>query len=140
MTAQPVMVLVVEDEALLLFSIAEDLRAEGFEALEASNADEAVRLIEANPRIEFLFTDIDMPGSMDGLKLAAAVRNRWPPIKIIVTSGKAKPRDEDLPDGIFVSKPYVAHGVVAAFKSSSTSRSSELSSRTKAGTLTVPAL
>ena len=82
-------IVVVEDEALLLFSIADDLRDAGFSVLEASNADEAIALLESHPEIRLLFTDIDMPGSMDGLKLSAAVRDRWPPVKIIVTSGKS---------------------------------------------------
>ena len=60
----------------------------GFVALEADNADEAVAILEARSDIALLLTDINMPGSMDGLKLAHAVRNRWPPIKIIVVSGQ----------------------------------------------------
>ena len=59
----------------------------GYEAVEASNADEAIRILEADPTIRLVFTDIDMPGSMDGLKLAHYVRGRWPPIKLIVASG-----------------------------------------------------
>jgi CheY-like chemotaxis protein len=100
-------VLVVEDEFLIRMGIVDTIQHAGFEIFEASNADEAIQLLEAHPDIAVLFTDIDMPGSMDGLKLAAAVRRRWPPVKIIVTSGHVKMRQEDLPfDGLFFSKPY----------------------------------
>ena len=100
-------VLVVEDEALLRFDIADYLAEQGFQVHEASNADEAIALLETVPDIRLLFTDIDMPGSMDGLKLSAAVRNRWPPVKIIVTSGHQTVTASDLPTGArFFTKPY----------------------------------
>jgi len=108
-------VLVVEDEALLLFSIADELRDAGFEVFEAGNADKAIELLQKHTDIALMFTDIDMPGSMDGLRLSAAVRDRWPPVKIIVTSGKARPASQDLPsEGRFMSKPYMASAVVHA--------------------------
>lgn len=101
------LVLVVEDEALLLFSIADDLRDQGFDVLEATNADQAVSILHANPNILVVFTDIDMPGSMDGLKLSATIRDRWPPVRIMVTSGKSRPMQADLPaGGRFLPKPY----------------------------------
>jgi CheY-like chemotaxis protein len=78
-------ILVVEDEALVRMAAREDIEAAGFEVYEAFNADEAIQLLEANPDIELVFTDVDMPGSMDGVKLAHYVRTRWPPVKIIVT-------------------------------------------------------
>lgn len=79
----------------------------GYEVLEASNADEAIALLEAHPQIRVVFTDIEMPGSMDGLKLAAYVRNCWPPVSIIVTSGRPLPGEGLLPtDGVFLAKPY----------------------------------
>ncbi|MCX7305913.1 MAG: response regulator [Hyphomicrobiales bacterium] len=110
-------VLVVEDEALLLFSIADELRDCGFEVLEASDADEAMELLQKHPDVGLMFTDIDMPGSMDGLRLSAAVRDRWPPVKIIVTSGKSRPGSADLPsEGRFMSKPYTPSAVVLAMR------------------------
>lgn len=110
-------VLVVEDEALLLFSIADDLKDAGFDVLEATNADEAIEILMANPEIRLLFTDIDMPGSMDGLKLSAMVRNRWPPVRIIVTSGKQRPETSALPEnGMFIPKPYAARQVATAMR------------------------
>lgn len=114
MAQMPLTILVVEDESLLLFSIAEDLRDAGFTVLEARNADEAIKQLEACPEIRLLFTDIDMPGSMDGLRLSAAVRDRWPPVKIIVTSGKQNPGADALPDGLFIPKPYSTQAVTSA--------------------------
>jgi CheY-like chemotaxis protein len=77
-----------------------------FDVIEASNADEAIAILEARPDITVLFTDIQMPGSMDGLKLAAAVKGRWPPIKIVATSGLVNVRPDDLPEGgRFLPKP-----------------------------------
>jgi CheY-like chemotaxis protein len=100
-------VIVVEDETLVRLDIVMSLENEGFIVLEASNADEAIDLLDTHPEIRLMFTDIDMPGSMDGLKLAQAVRNRWPPVKIIVASGHRQLSDELLPvEGRFFSKPY----------------------------------
>ncbi|MEP6564533.1 MAG: response regulator [Mesorhizobium sp.] len=117
MLQNPATVLVVEDEAFLLYAIADDLREEGFIVFEASNADQAIHLLETQPDISLLFTDIDMPGSMDGLKLSAAVRDRWPPVKIIVTSGKQQPGREALPEGgIFLPKPYAPEKIAATIR------------------------
>ncbi len=81
------MVLIVEDEFLLRMDAVDMIAAAGFEVIEAANADDAIEILEARRDITVVFTDIQMPGSMDGLKLARAVRGRWPPIKIIATSG-----------------------------------------------------
>lgn len=100
-------VLIVEDEPLLLMLAAELVEEAGMEPVTASNADNAIVLLEQDPDIRILMTDIDMPGSMDGLKLAAAVRNRWPSVQIVVVSGKQRPRVMDLPaQSVFLSKPY----------------------------------
>jgi len=100
-------VLVVDDEPLVRILAVEVAEEAGFEVLEASNADEAVILLETVPGIRILMTDVDMPGSMDGLKLAAAVRDRWPPVEIIVVSGMQRPRIHELPErAIFFDKPY----------------------------------
>jgi CheY-like chemotaxis protein len=102
-----VRVLVVEDETFVRMYAAEMLRSAGFDVLEAGNADEAIVLLHREADIRLIFTDIDMPGSMNGIKLALAVRERWPPIKIIATSGHFKLQDGDLPaDARFFSKPY----------------------------------
>jgi len=100
-------VLVVEDEFLIRSHAVDMIAAAGFEAVEASNADQAIEILEARRDITVVFTDIQMPGSMDGLKLARAIRGRWPPIKIVATSGHVGVRDTDLPEGgRFLPKPY----------------------------------
>ncbi|WP_108462169.1 response regulator [Devosia naphthalenivorans] len=117
MDKSEITVLVVEDEPLVLMSTADFLQDEGFTVLEAATADEAIVLLENNPQISILFTDVDMPGTMDGLKLSAAVRNRWPPVRIVVTSGHRIVDITELPDGgVFFSKPYRHHEIAASFR------------------------
>jgi CheY-like chemotaxis protein len=100
-------VLIVEDEFLLRMDAVEMVKAAGFEVVEAASADEAIDILESRRDIAVVFTDIHMPGSMDGLKLARAVRGRWPPIKIVATSGQARVSETDLPEGgRFLPKPY----------------------------------
>lgn len=100
-------ILIVEDEVLIRLHAAEIVQDAGFDVIEASNADEAIAILEARRDITVLFTDIQMPGSMDGLKLAAAVKGRWPPIKIVATSGLVNVGPDDLPEGgRFLPKPY----------------------------------
>jgi CheY-like chemotaxis protein len=101
------LVLIVEDDLLIRLHAAEIIEAAGFDVVEASNADEAIAVLELRPDIAVLFTDIQMPGSMDGLKLAAAVKGRWPPIQIVATSGFVNVGPDDLPEGgRFLPKPY----------------------------------
>lgn len=110
-------VLVVEDEALIRFAIADDLREAGFEVLEAADADAAIRLLGQHGDIRLVFTDIDMPGSMDGLRLSAVIRERWPPVAIVVTSGKRVPGLAALPAGsLFMPKPYATADVLDTFR------------------------
>ena len=110
-------VLVVEDEALIRMDIVDYLEREGFEVYEAAHSAAAIKILESNPSISVIFTDIDMPGSMDGLKLAAAVRDRWPPVKIVVTSGHKTVEVTDMPDGsLFFSKPYRHDEIAATFR------------------------
>ena len=100
-------VLVVEDEPLLRLMAVDMVEEAGFEAIEAANADEAVHILETRGDIRIVFTDIDMPGSMDGMMLAAAVRDRWPPIEIVIVSGYRRRDDIELPHrSVFFSKPY----------------------------------
>lgn len=100
-------ILIVEDEALLRMLAVDLVEEAGFLALEAANSTEAILLLETDADIRIVMTDIDMPGGVDGLKLAAIVRDRWPPISIIVVSGKQRPTASELPaGGIFFSKPY----------------------------------
>ena len=100
-------VLVVEDELLIRMQAVDMVEAAGFHPVEAMNADDAIEILETRNDIRAIFTDIQMPGSMDGLKLVSAVRNRWPPVAIIATSGLTGVGEKDLPPGgRFLSKPY----------------------------------
>jgi CheY-like chemotaxis protein len=116
MTNRPI-VLVVEDEPLLRMAGADMVEDAGFGVVEAANATEAVRILEARPDIHIVFSDIDMPAGLDGVKLAAIVRNRWPPIEIILVSGHGNPGLSDLPARtLFFPKPYKEDEVVAAMR------------------------
>ncbi len=100
-------VLVVEDELLLRMDAVDMIAGAGFDVVEAVDADQAIEILEGRQDIAVVFTDIQIPGSMDGLKLARAVRGRWPPIKIVATSGHIGVSEMDLPEGgRFLSKPY----------------------------------
>ena len=109
-------VLVVEDEPLMLIDAVDLVTEAGFEAIGAKNADEAIRILESREDIRIVFTDVNMPGSMDGIRLAHAVRDRWPPIEIIVTSGLTLANVQELlPErGIFFPKPYTPAQVASA--------------------------
>jgi len=110
-------VLIVEDEFLLRIDAVDMIAAAGFEVVEAANADQAIGILESRRDITVVFTDIQMPGSMDGLKLARAVRGRWPPIKIVATSGHADVGEPDLPDGgRFLPKPYSTLQVIGVLR------------------------
>ena len=110
----PNVVLVVEDEMLLRMRAVDMVEDAGFTPVEAVDADEAVAILESRSDIALLFTDIQMPGSMDGLKLAHAVRERWPPIKIILVSGQLKLANIDIPaDSRFFGKPLEAKEMIA---------------------------
>jgi CheY-like chemotaxis protein len=110
-------ILVVDDETLIRLGAVQIAEDAGFEVLEAANADEAIEILEHRRDVRAIFTDIHMPGSMDGLKLARAVRDRWPPIKIIVTSGREYPKAHDLPEGgRFLPKPYSPRQVQSALR------------------------
>jgi CheY-like chemotaxis protein len=110
-------VLVVEDDFLIRIGAVEMIEAAGFDVVEAANADEAMEILEIRLDITVVFTDIQMPGSMDGLKLAAAIRGRWPPIKIVATSGIVDVRKVDLPEGgRFLPKPYSSAEIVETLR------------------------
>jgi CheY-like chemotaxis protein len=108
-------VLIVEDEPFIREIVTEELTLVGFDVVQAGNADEAIATLETRLDIHLVFTDIDMPGSMDGLKLAAAVRDRWPPINIVITTGKARPMTMPA-NTLFIPKPYTGENVVAAMR------------------------
>lgn len=113
----PIPVLVVEDEPIVRLDLSDFLVDSGFDVLEVGNADEAIEVLERRDDIRLIVTDVDMPGSMDGLKLARAVANRWPPIRIIVVSGHRLVEITDIPDGsVFFSKPYHQPQLLASIR------------------------
>ena len=117
MPDSPVYVLVVEDEFLSRLHAVNLVEDAGYIAVEASNADEAITILEARKDIRIVFTDIDMPGSMDGLKLAHAIRERWPPIELILTSGHFDLSDDEIPErGRFFPKPYRDQEIISALQ------------------------
>ncbi len=113
--AAAMVVLVVEDEPLTLMSAVACLTSSGFAVLEASNADEAIEMLETHPTIGAIFTDVQMRGSMNGVALTREVHRRWPTITVVVTSGNASFSSEDLaPGDRFVRKPYSADEIASA--------------------------
>ena len=103
-------ILIVDDEPLIRIGMSSLATDWGYEALEAGNADEAIATIEQNPGVRLVLTDVDMPGTMDGIRLAHFIRGRWPPIKLVVISGKMAVSASELPEGTrFFSKPYQDH-------------------------------
>jgi CheY-like chemotaxis protein len=111
------LVLIVEDETLVRLVAASMLQDAGFDTLEVDSADHALRVLERRTDVRVLFSDVQLPGSMDGLHLAAAVHDRWPSIKLLLTSGGVGVRDDEIPDnGRFLSKPYNASQVVGAVR------------------------
>jgi CheY-like chemotaxis protein len=114
----PAVVLVVEDEMLLRMRAVDMVEDAGYTSVEAVDADEAVAILESRSDVALIFTDIQMPGSMDGLKLAHTVHERWPPIKIILVSGQLKPANIDIPaDSRFYGKPLEAKEMIAEMQS-----------------------
>jgi CheY-like chemotaxis protein len=116
-SAAPAVVLIVEDEMLLRMRAVDMVEDAGYIPLEAVDADEAVAILESRSDIALMFTDIQMPGSMDGLKLAHAVHERWPPIKIILVSGQLKAANIDIPaDSRFFGKPLEGQEMIAEMR------------------------
>ena len=115
MPISKVVVLVVEDQVIIRMGAVDLVHSAGYEAIEASNADEAIAILETRSDIQLVFTDVQMPGSMDGIKLAHHIRNRWPPVRLIVASGKAIMQESSLPEGSrFFAKPYHDGRIVEA--------------------------
>jgi two-component system, response regulator PdtaR len=103
----PTVALVVEDEPLIMMEAVDILEGDGFRVLEAWSADRALALLEEQGPVDLLFTDVHMPGDLDGFALARAVRDRFPGTAIVICSGHVKPGPEDLPEGaVFIDKPF----------------------------------
>ena len=102
-------VLLVEDEPLVRMCAADIFEEEGFEVIEAATAPVALKILEKRDDVTAVFTDIDMPGGMNGLELAGIIYERWPHIALVVTSGVCRVGADKLPgDGVFIGKPYAA--------------------------------
>ncbi len=109
----PVIVLIVEDDELVRELGVELLSDAGFQVLEATNGEEALSLLESNPNVRVLFTDINMPGPLDGITLASVAALQWPHLAIIIGSGNVLPRSGGLPRGmVFIRKPYDPDSVI----------------------------
>ncbi|PZR82887.1 MAG: hypothetical protein DLM68_15345 [Hyphomicrobiales bacterium] len=105
-------VLIVEDEPLVRLTGADLLAEAGFEVLEASNADEALRILEATAAVRVVFSDVEMPGSLDGFGLARHICQCWPGIGIVLTSGHRIPAETIPSEGRFLPKPYDGQALV----------------------------
>ena len=114
--SEPV-VLVVEDESIIRMQAVVIIEEAGYNVVEACNADEAIAILKTREDIGIVVTDIEMPGSMDGIKLARAIRDQWPPIELIITSGRYRVRINQLPPGAqFMPKPYTPNVLVTAIR------------------------
>lgn len=114
--SEPV-VLVVEDEPFIRMQAVVTIEKAGYNVVEACNADEAIALLEARDDVRVVVTDIEMPGSMDGIKLARAIRDRWPPVELVVTSGRHRVRADELPPRAkFLPKPYTRDVLITAIR------------------------
>jgi two-component system, response regulator PdtaR len=112
-------ILTVEDEFLISEYLRGILEGAGHNVVATFDADEAIAVLETDAEIEVVITDINLPGLMDGLRLAAAIRDRWPPIHLIVVTGQAHPPDGELPSGcLFLSKPYRPDEILSAVRRS----------------------
>jgi CheY-like chemotaxis protein len=114
--AKPV-VLVVENEPLIRIMASEMVETAGLAAIEAADAVEAIEVLQNRHDIRIVFSDVKMPGGLDGLQLASIVRDRWPLIEIVLTSGHVTKKEVKLPTGaVFFQKPYRTEDVVSAFR------------------------
>ena len=108
---------VVEDEVLLRLNTVDELTDYGFDVVEAGNAREAINIFKSGGRFECLFTDVDMPRGVDGMRLAAIIRDRWPPIKLILVSGHIQDPGDQIPaETVFFAKPYREEQIVEAIR------------------------
>ena len=113
---QKLVVLIVEDEPLLRMDAVDFIEEAGFEAVEACHAADAIAILKSRTDIAVVFTDIEMPGPLNGMALARIVKAEWPPVTIVVASGRVVPAGGDLPaDVVCLKKPYRPAEVLAEF-------------------------
>jgi two-component system, response regulator PdtaR len=111
-------ILVVEDDDLLRICASDLLEDNGYAVVEAANAEAALEVLRTRSDVRVLFTDIQMPGPMDGMDLTREVHRRWPNVLLVVTSGRLRPKQEEIPDdGRFISKPYAEAELVGQVES-----------------------
>lgn len=111
---QPPRVLIVEDEFLIRMTLSEALGDEGFDVVEAETADAALPMLKADPEIQLLLTDIQLPGVLNGRTLAQRAREHVPTLPIIFTTGQPDPNDTPSPLDVFISKPYTLNDICDA--------------------------
>ncbi len=99
-------VLLVEDEPLVRLVVADILMEANFHIIEASGAEEALKVLRAQVRVDVMLSDVEMPPGINGYELARQVNQSWPEVEILITSGREWPRGDDLPPGAaFLAKP-----------------------------------
>jgi two-component system, response regulator PdtaR len=117
MPSSDVAVLIVEDEPLILMNAVDIMQDAGFSTYEAASAKDAIAILEQHRDIRAVFTDIQIVGDPDGLKLAHLVRERWPPVGLLITSGRITPETAELPaGGMFLAKPYAPRELIASLR------------------------
>jgi len=118
LSRSPAVVLIVEDETMLRMHAVDMVEDAGYTPIEALDTDDAVAILESRSDVALIYTDIQLPGSMDGLGLARTVHKRWPAIKIILVSGQLNPSSTDLPPcSRFFGKPLQAWQIIAELRS-----------------------
>jgi CheY-like chemotaxis protein len=111
-------ILLIEDEPLQQIFLSDLIAEAGFEVIEVGSAEQGLAVLESRSDVRIVFADLDMPQSIDGLRIAAAIRDRWPPIEIILTSGRTSPAMEMIPArSCFVVKLYVTSQIIGAIQS-----------------------
>jgi len=110
-------ILIVEDEALIRYDLVDFFEDAGFQVFEADNAEVAIALMDANRSIRIVLTDVQMPGTMDGMKLAHHIRDRYPPTLLLIASGEIRPTAAELPTGaVFIQKPFDPRSVLSVIQ------------------------
>lgn len=112
----PIYVLVMESDPVLMMGMVDFVEQAGCEAVEATSVDEAIGILEVRTDIRTVFTDLDMRGSIPGMKLALSIRDRWPPIELLITSSQPWKADQLPERGVFVGKPFDRRKIVAALR------------------------
>jgi DNA-binding NtrC family response regulator len=110
-------ILIVEDEAFIRYDLVDFFEDTGFEVFDAEDADAAIELMAAQPSIRVVLTDVDMPGAMDGVKLAHFIRDRYPPTLLLIASGAVKLRPGEMPAGArFIPKPFDPRAILVTIR------------------------